>query len=87
MTSKVDPLTVRVEIFIMVVDYKTLNIGIQMERIELNKTFMMIFKLKNPMVSMVNTKKIQRFRLIGSTPGAHRITSVGISPRVLDLYS
>ena len=39
MTSKVDPRTVRVNLFLMPYTY---NIGIQMKRKELSKTFVMI---------------------------------------------
>ena len=37
------------------------NIRIQMNRKELTKTFMMILNRKNPFISMVYTKKNQRF--------------------------
>ena len=37
------------------------NIGIQMNRKELAKKFMMISNLKNPLDSMVNTKNIPAF--------------------------
>ena len=38
------------------------NIGIQMNQKEPTKTFMMISKLKNPLVSMAYTNVFQRFK-------------------------
>ena len=57
LTSKVDPSTVRMKPFIIVIETH-----IQMKRKELTKTFMMIYNLKNPLVFMVYTKIFQRFK-------------------------
>ena len=55
MTSRVDPHTVTVNIFILV-------IGIEMKRKELTKRFMIISNWKNPLVSMVYTQIWLRFK-------------------------
>ena len=54
----VDPRNARVKIFIMAVDH---NIGIQMKRKVLTKTFMMISNWKSHLFPMVYTKLFQRF--------------------------
>ena len=57
MTSKVDPRTVRVNIFIIAYTHK---MGIQMNQKELTKTFMTISK--KTLLSLVYTEVFQRFK-------------------------